>query len=162
VSNLSLTTFDRIRESFALEFNLGNVKMEFREFAVDDDIAKLQVESDDALSFWLHVRSMKTASGDVKYQYLSSLALHLLAIPASNADSERVFSLVRRIKTDFRSSLLPDTISSLIGVNFNSPFQCCSQSEFSTSFLDKAKKCTHEINMAYRANKEQRHKFMTF
>ena len=54
----------------------------------------------DAVSFWLHVKSMKTVLGDKKYQHLSTLALHLLTVPASNADCERVFSLVRRIITD--------------------------------------------------------------
>ena len=136
--NLSLSTFEKISESFAIDFDLGAVKMEFREFAVDSDICSHDSDGSayDAVSFWLHVKSMKTVFGDMKYQHLSTLALHLLAVPASNADCERVFSLVRRIKTEFRASLLPETISSLIGVHFNSPFQYCSQTDFPTSFLD--------------------------
>ncbi len=155
--NLSLSTFEGISETFAIDFDLGAVKMEFREFAVDGDISSHDSDGNayDAVSFWLHVKSMKTVLGDMKYQHLSTLALNLLAIPASNADCERVFSLVRRIKTDFRASLLPETISSLIGVHFNSPFQCCSQTDFPTSFLDKAKSCTREMNASYRINKEQ-------
>ena len=153
--NFSLSTFETISKSFAIDFNLGAVKMEFREFAVDSDLQDSNGDAYDAVSFWLRVKSMKTALGDMKYQHLSTLALHLLAISASNADCERVFSLVRRIKTDFRGSLLPETISSLIGVHFNSPFQCCNQTDFPTSFLDKAKSCTREMNANYRTNKEQ-------
>ena len=52
--------------------------------------------------------------GSLKYANLSTLAFHLLAITTSNADSERVFNLVRRIKIDFRSSLSPETVSALI------------------------------------------------
>ena len=92
------------------------------------------------------MKCMKTLRGECKYQHLCALALHLLSIPASNADSASAFSLVRRIKTDFRSNLIPDTISSLIGVHVNSPFRCCSQVDFSASLLDKAKSCTRELN----------------
>ena len=90
------------------------MKLEYREFSVDSDIASLS--TDDAVSFWLQVKSMKSPMGDNKYSNLATLCLQLLSIPVSNADIERVFSLVRRIKTEFRSSLNVDTISSLIGV----------------------------------------------
>ena len=74
------------------------------------------------------------------------LAMQLLSVPASNADCERVFSIVRRIKTEFRCSLHPETISSLIGVHLNSTYQCCEQSKFEASLLSKAKTSTKERN----------------
>ena len=40
--------------------------------------------------------------GEYKYVNLGRPAVQLLTIPTSNADSERVFSLVRRIQTKFR------------------------------------------------------------
>lgn len=124
--------------------------MEFREFAVDSVISSHNSNwSKGTINFWLMVKSFKTPMGDAMYPNLSMLVLQLLAIPTSNADCERVFSVVRRIKTDFRSSLLPDTISSLIGIHFNSPFQCCEQTEYSSSLLDKAKVCTREMNLSY-------------
>ena len=43
-------------------------------------------------------------------------------IPASNADSERVFSLERRIKTEFHSSLATETVSSSITCHFNNTY----------------------------------------
>jgi hypothetical protein len=82
--------------NIAINFDLASVKMEFREFSVDTDVAALN--NGDALSFWLCVKSMVTALGSPKYENLPTLALQLLFIPASNADSkkkisERVFSL---------------------------------------------------------------------
>ena len=144
--NLSLSTFDTLSQNLAIEFDLGKVKMEFREFEVDNVVSKVE---DDAVWFWNRVKCMKTLRGECKYQHLCALALHLLSIPASNTDSERVFSLVRRIKTDFRSNLIPDSISSLIGVHVNSPFRCCSLVDFSASLLDKVKSCTREFNKTY-------------
>lgn len=66
-----------------------------------------------------HVRASNVA------HYLSSLALNHLLIPASNADSERVLSLVRRFKTDFRASLFTEMLSALIGCHLNKTFECC-------------------------------------
>ena len=81
---------------------------------------------------------MESPLGETKYRHLSVLALHLLAIPASNADCERVFSLVRRIKTDFRASLSTETVSALIGCHLNNKFKCCEQIIFDPALLNRA------------------------
>ena len=133
---------------FPIQFDKMVVKLEFREFAVDSDIPSLCGEGD-AVTFWLSVKSIESPMGHYKYANLSTLSLQLLSIPARNTDCERVFSLVRRIKTDFRSSLHADTISSLIGIHFNSRFKSCEQSDFEPSLLEKAKNCTGEKNMSY-------------
>ena len=105
------SVFDLIEENFSLDFHKASTKLEHREFVCDDNL--YPEENCDATSFWLKVHSQISPIGSPKYTNLSALALHLLAIPTSNADSERVFSLVRRIKTDFHSSLSPETVSAL-------------------------------------------------
>ena len=92
---------------------------------------------------------MESPLGERKYHHLSNLALHLLSVPASNADSERVFSLVRRIKTDFRASLLTETLSALIGCHLNKTFACCERRQLDTSLLSKAQTCTRDMNSRY-------------
>ena len=52
---------------------------------------------------------MKPAMGEYKYTNFSRLALQLLTVPTNNADRESVLSLVRRIQTEFRSRLIPET-----------------------------------------------------
>ena len=91
--------------------------------------------------------------GELKYKNLANLALQLLAIPASNADSEHVFGLVRRIKTEFRSSLSTETISSLIGCHFNKTWKCGENNKFEDSSLIATKKWTHKRNMHYVQNR---------
>ena len=44
------------------------------------------MDNDNAVSFGLLVRSMKSAMSEAKCEHLSALDLHLLAIPCSNAD----------------------------------------------------------------------------
>ncbi|RUS81175.1 hypothetical protein EGW08_011040 [Elysia chlorotica] len=63
---------------------------------------------------WPQISQMKTDEGDLQYPQLASIMKGLLCIPHSNADAERVFSIVRKNKTEARASmsrqLLSDTI----------------------------------------------------
>ena len=131
-----------IEENFSLDFDKARTKLEHREFVCDDNL--YPEENCDATSFWLKVHSQISPMGSPKYTNLSALALRLLAIPTSNADSERVFSLVCRIKTDFRSSLSPETVSALIGYHLNSTGECCKAATFDESLLAEAKQCTRQ------------------
>ena len=75
------------------------VKLQHREFAVDCTVTFSET---DAVTFWINVYNMISPMGEYKYRNLATIvALKLLAIPTFNADCERVFSQVRRIKTDF-------------------------------------------------------------
>ena len=50
---------------------------------------------------------------------LCKLMFGLLTIPGSNADSERGFSMLRKIHTDQRANLDQSTIISLMTMKFN-------------------------------------------
>ena len=86
--NISLLAFEDLNNESAVTFDKGAIKLEYWKFTIDGGIAEVICE--DAVTFWLKVKSMKTPMCDYKYQHLSNLAVHLLAIPASNADGERV------------------------------------------------------------------------
>lgn len=49
-----------------------------------------------------------------KYPVLSCIARDVLAIPASSVASEAAFGTAKRIISDFRSSLAPETVQALI------------------------------------------------
>ena len=51
----------------------------------------------DAIQYSLRIKSLKSSAFHLLYSNLYDAVLQLLAIPVSNADSERVFSLVRRL-----------------------------------------------------------------
>ena len=67
----------------------------------------------------------------------------LLTIPASNADSERGFSMLRKIHTDQRSNLNQSTIIALMSLKLNSD-GCCYNSELSEDLLQCCKKATNK------------------
>ena len=104
---MPLSTFDIIEDRFPISFDKSATKLEYREFMTDDAI---DTSVNDAVKFWHKIFIMQSPMGAPKYEHFGGLALHLLSIPVSNADSERVFSLVRKIKTTYRSSLATETL----------------------------------------------------
>ena len=55
--------------------------------------------------FWSKVGEMKKFDGEPRFRLLFKLMSGFLSIPCSNADSERGFSMLRKIHTDQRTSL---------------------------------------------------------
>ena len=65
----------------------------------------------------------------------------LMSIPNSDADSERVFSMLRKIHTEFRSNLDKDTICSLLSSR-NNVDGCCYNAAVKKDHFKAAKKAT--------------------
>ncbi|XP_064631270.1 uncharacterized protein LOC135489710 [Lineus longissimus] len=87
------------------------VEMEFAEYQAEDNIPT-GVEGMDKV--WVRIGAMKDGAGVLKYRNLSHVMLGILCIPHSNAQSERVFSMIRHNKTWKRGSLGDDTVEALM------------------------------------------------
>ena len=61
--------------------------------------------------FWWEVGKITTLLGELRLANLAKPMAGLLAIPASNADSECGFSILRKIHTDQRSNLDQSVLS---------------------------------------------------
>uniref|UniRef100_H3ARC8 HAT C-terminal dimerisation domain-containing protein n=1 Tax=Latimeria chalumnae TaxID=7897 RepID=H3ARC8_LATCH len=74
---------------------------------------------------WVHLSNVKSPAGHMRFPSLSRLARLVLVLPHSNADEERVFSLIRKNRTPFRPNLALDgTLSSIIQVKLANPEPC--------------------------------------
>ena len=72
---------------------------------------------------WDHLSKVKDASGNFKFPIISKVAKLVLTIPHSNADAERVFSVIGKNKVNSRSDLaLEGTLSSLTTCKVNQFF----------------------------------------
>ena len=95
--------------------------------------------------FWTQIASM-TKPGDLqqkRFPQLAHLCKTLLVLPHSTADPERLFSMVWKIETDHRGSLLPSTVSSLLCVKLNTDQECYRSNElFTPKLLRSAKSAT--------------------
>ena len=91
--------------------------------------------------FWSQVGTLTTLDGQARFAILFKLMSGLLSIPCSNADSERGFSLLRKIHTDQRASLDQSTIAALMSVKMNCT-NCCTEAQIEKELLKKCKKAT--------------------
>lgn len=99
---------------------------------------------------WAYLSTMKdTITGQTAFSLLSQVAKLVLTLPHSNADEERVFSLIRQNKTDFRSSLsLDGTLSSILTVKMSCK-EPCYKFEPTAEVIKQSKKATWSYNQAH-------------
>ena len=78
------------------------------------------------------------------FPLLSKIALSVLTIPHSNAAEERVFSMIKKNKTEFRANLdLSKTLDSIMVIKMNHPGQMIRSSmRFSDELLKKVSGAT--------------------
>ena len=86
------------------------------------DIKDPQFNSVD--QFWGAMSALKTATGAIRFPLLSTVMTTLSALAHSNADSERVFSMCRKIHTEQRSELGNDTMKGLLSSKINTDNPC--------------------------------------
>ena len=98
---------------------------------------------------WSYMLTMKSTDGDLLYQRLAKVALLVLTLPHSNAEEERILSLVTKNKTKFRPNLkLDGTLSSILTIKLANP-EPCQKFEPTQEILQSSKKATSECNKAH-------------
>lgn len=75
--------------------------------------------------FWAAMQIIKQiGSPEPLYTNLLSLVRALPSLPASNADSERTFSMVRKIDTEEQNQLEKSTVAALLSMKININAEC--------------------------------------
>ena len=128
--------------------DIDSVVMEFQDYRAvpDEQLPSIRDQDSAAIDhFWAQMAQVKSVT-DLSMQrfgFLSQLAKHLLILPHSNADPERLFSMVRKIETDQRKHLDPSTICSLLSAKVNNDHPCYDNAHLiSTRFLTSVKTAT--------------------
>ena len=72
---------------------------------------------------WYYIASMRLLETSIsRFKVLPRIAVIVLVLPHSNASLERLFSIIRKNKTDMRSSLkLDGTLSSILSMKTHNP-----------------------------------------
>ena len=97
---------------------LDTLKTEAIDFQMSEE-DDLPTETD-VDSFWASMHQIKhIASSSPVYPNVLVLVRALLSLPASNADSERCFSMVRKIDSEKRSYLERTTVAALLSMKLN-------------------------------------------
>ena len=99
-------------------------------------------------SFWGDMARGKTGTGQPCCGTLRVVVLPLLSLPNSNADSKRVFSMVKKIDTDSKSNLGQDTLCALLSCKINTEDNCY-KFQPSVELLKSAKSVTWDYVKAH-------------
>ena len=84
-------------------------------------------DTDDVDEFWAALHEVVSpGSSEPTFTTMLILVRALLSLPASNADSERCFSMVRKIDSEDRSHLERSTVASLLTLKINVDENCYS------------------------------------
>ncbi|XP_067951926.1 zinc finger protein 862-like [Watersipora subatra] len=83
-----------------------------------------------------------------RYPLLTTLMRAILCIPHSNAATERVFSMLKKIHTEARADLCSETVNALIAtkINFST---CCFETELKADLLKNLKKSAKTYNLKH-------------
>ena len=102
---------------------------------------------------WHYASTMTRPDGQIRFPRLSKIALLVLTIPHSNAEEERVFSMIKQNKTAFRPSLnQEETLGSIMTIKMEMANQSVPRGgvfQFPTNVLNEAKKATRKYNRAH-------------
>lgn len=106
--------FKVLIETFNKPFDINELTMEWRRLKVlINQEQKKELISLDVEEFWHQISKLEDYSEVLMYKNLADLAKLCLCLPHSNAESERIFSIVTDVKTKKRNRLGDDTLNSI-------------------------------------------------
>ncbi|KAJ8883547.1 hypothetical protein PR048_015391 [Dryococelus australis] len=99
---------------------------------------------------WFEISKITDSSGIKKYSPLSKLMMTVLLIPHSNSPTKRIFSLVKKNKTEFRANMNTELLSALLvhKMLLISKKKYCHQATFTKQQLRDAKQATRLYNLS--------------
>ncbi len=104
-------------------------------------------------ALWWHVTNLKQCGSVVgRFKHLTKVAEAVLVIPHSDAEEERLFSIVRKNKTDSRLSLsLDGTLSNILAMKLQYPESTtpCFKWQPTEELMKSSKSATSGYNKAH-------------
>ena len=153
IGNLSTSHFRSVeyfhRRFPALQaiFDLNDLQDEFYNLQIEE-ISPEIVNMERADMQWAAIAELKDCTGGPKFGKIAKFALIIFTIPSSNASCERVFSFVKRVRTDFRESMNTSTLNALCSVKMDmkSRKTACYNQKYDPAAIKAAKSATVQHN----------------
>ena len=120
------------------------LRRETRSLLCDESVMAQASKYERAPEFWLkHITA-------AKYPHLSVAIKNIFALPNSNAETERLFSLMKAVHTPVRNSLLLSTINNILSIKVNksSPYTTI---DFDQTVKRKCKVATAQYNKSHQS-----------
>ena len=140
----SAASVTRLFRRFTPTADLDAILMEFREYqSLPDPQLPAYKSLDD---FWTSVGDLPKPAGEIgekRFGHLTGFCKTLLVLPHSTADPERLFSMIGKVDTSQRSSLLPSTVCNILSAKINHDQECFKTNELVTpDLIAQAKSAT--------------------
>ena len=117
-----------LAERFHLDIDQEELKEVWTNFQLmtDEQLPSLQQDkpSTSTDAFWGTLLNMNTSLNFLRFPLMKKLFSVLLCLPRNNVDSERVFSQVRKINTEYRKRMGHETLTALLQVRMNCDDRC--------------------------------------
>lgn len=107
--NRLIENFIQLLESFGCTNNIDSIVQQWQTIILQE-----WAHTEDTVKFWAEVQQSRDAAGNCPYKELFQVTTIVMSIPHSNADIERVFSLMNVIKTELRNTLNIKTINAIL------------------------------------------------
>lgn len=91
---------------------------------VDNEIEKERLSNLSAEEFWSQLGQIKNFQDKFEYKHVAELAKWCMSLPHSNAETERVFSVVNDVKSKKRNKLGSESLDAVAKIRFSSK-TCC-------------------------------------
>lgn len=118
---------------------------EYAEYLVDDTTTA-DADASTIVRFWV--------KAEQHYPTLTKVVKALMTFPHSNASSERLFSMLKKINTEQRSNLCKSTIHALLSFKVNN-VECCFDHTFKEGEIKKLKASTSSYNEAHSSSSDK-------
>ena len=145
--NLTYEPIVRLAARFSPDVDAEQLKEEYEDFQLLGEDAFTLVEDGESRPIdhvWADILAMKTPLGVIRLPLMATVMAPLLSLPHSNADVERLFSILRKVHTEARHSLNADTITAYLQCKLNID-TCCYELDVSEEMLKLAKSATHAV-----------------
>lgn len=129
-----------VKEGETQDAAIDEVQKQFTTLQINDISAICAAEVSEDIK-WAQLASIRGVDGMAKYNRIARVMLSILSIPHSNAECERIFSLIKKNRTQFRSSMSNETLEAISILKCRQSGVCFEQN-YSPDFLKKAKKAT--------------------
>lgn len=94
------------------DVTVTELQMEFAKYQ-SADIRQCMQDTDRMDATWMEISKLQE-DGSAVFKSLPMVMMSILTIPHSSAHCERIFSIVRKNKTDFRGSMGSDTLEAIV------------------------------------------------
>ena len=100
--------------------SVGEIQREWDDLPVyfnSDECEMLKKKSME--QFWVYLSQLRNYSDEFVFKNLATLAKLVLTLPHSNAETERIFSMMGDAKTKKRNKMGPELLDSILFINSN-------------------------------------------